>query len=114
MRNGMFVNESGTKVWYKDGEFHRDDGPAVLYGDGDETWYSYGKKHRADGPAVYWGSVKKWYFEGKLHRLDGPAVLFKDGRGEWWIDDVNLTKEEWWNSISDEMKLKMIFKGEMT
>jgi hypothetical protein len=114
MNNGKIVGEDGVTCWYLNDELHREDGPAIIYRDGDETWYLYGKKHRVDGPAVNWGFVKKWCFEEKKHRLDGPAVIYDDGDKEWWIDDVCLTKEEWWNSISEEMKIKALFNGEMT
>ena len=33
---------NGTKKWYKNGELHREDGPAVEYFDGDKYWYLNG------------------------------------------------------------------------
>ena len=29
-----------------------------------------------------------------LHREDGPAVEFTDGGKYWWLNDVELTEEE--------------------
>ena len=33
---------SNIKVWYKNNEFHRLDGPAVIYANGSEHWYIEG------------------------------------------------------------------------
>jgi hypothetical protein len=35
-----------------------------------------------------------WFKDGVLHREDGPAVEFTDGRKYWWLNDVELTEEE--------------------
>ena len=37
------TTEDGDKVWWKDGELHRDDGPAVERADGRVKWYVNGK-----------------------------------------------------------------------
>ena len=55
----------GTKHWFKEGNYHREDGPAVEYPDG----------------------TKRWYKEGELHRLDGPAIVYPDGTEFWYIED---------------------------
>jgi hypothetical protein len=34
-KNGMVVDEDGDKAWYKDGELHRDDGPAIVCANGE-------------------------------------------------------------------------------
>ena len=73
------------EFWYKEGELHRLDGPAVIYADGAEKWYKEGEPHRLDGPAVkYPNGDEYWYKEGVLHRLDGPAIIFTDGREKWY------------------------------
>ena len=33
------INDFGDQFWYKDGKRHRDDGPAVIWSDGDQSWY---------------------------------------------------------------------------
>jgi hypothetical protein len=33
----------GTKAWYLDGEFHREDGPAIVYFNGNKDWFLYGR-----------------------------------------------------------------------
>ena len=45
-------------------------------------------------------------------REDGPAVIWSDGGKEWWLRGKKITQEEWWNRISDELKVKVIFNGE--
>jgi len=35
----------GTKVWYLNGERHREDGPAVEDADGSKYWWLNGKKY---------------------------------------------------------------------
>ncbi len=39
---GIIEWESGGKWWYKNGWFHRKDGPAVIYSDGDKEWWLNG------------------------------------------------------------------------
>ena len=43
--NGFHINEFGTKCWYKDGELHREDGPALIYSDGAQLWYKEGEEY---------------------------------------------------------------------
>ena len=59
----------GDKQWLKDGNFHRENGPAIENSDGTKQWYLHGKRHREDGPAVEWaGSFKEWWLHGeKVH-----------------------------------------------
>jgi len=59
--------------YYKDGELHREDGPAVESADGG----------------------KEWYQKGKRHREDGPAIEYADGDKSWWIRRDELSEEEY-------------------
>ena len=38
------VYESGRKAWYINGEYHREDGPAIERADGTKSWYINGKE----------------------------------------------------------------------
>jgi len=59
----------------------------VEYPDGKKSWYKEGNLHRLDGPAIEYPSTRKeWYKEGKIHRLDGPAIEFPNGEKQWWIE----------------------------
>jgi hypothetical protein len=65
---GCVEYSNQTKKWYKEGKYHRLDGPAIEYADGAKSWYIEGKRHRLDGPAVEYASGEKhWYIEGKCY-----------------------------------------------
>jgi hypothetical protein len=50
------------------GQFHRLDGPACEWVDGDKEWYVNGKRHRLDGPATIWfGENKLWYLKNNVY-----------------------------------------------
>ena len=75
------------KRYYKDGNFHRLDGPAIEWANGEKEYWIEGKRHRLDGPAVEWRSgTKQYWVNGKCHRLDGPAVEYADGRKMYWVE----------------------------
>ena len=60
MKNGFFI------AYYKEGEFHREDGPAVIYNDGTTfDWHLHGKLHRLDGPAMDWTNIKSYAIHGR-------------------------------------------------
>lgn len=88
---GIAVFSNGDKYWYKNGELHREDGPAREYANGIKAWWVDGKRHRIDGPAVEDKNFgNSWYIKGKLHRIDGPAYEPCSGgyygEKEWWVD----------------------------
>lgn len=59
----------GDKRWFNEaGEYHRVDGPAIVYENGDMSWYLNGERHRSDGPAVVVGTNSFWYFHGCRYR----------------------------------------------
>src|SRR2546423_1788459 len=80
------VEADGFKAWYRDGQLHREDGPAVEYPDGHKEWWRNGRRHRDDGPAIeYADGSKEWYRDGrKVSRADVfsalplPAALAKN------------------------------------
>jgi hypothetical protein len=79
----------------KDGLLHREDGPAYIGFDGQQSWYKNGKLHRVDGPAIMNSNGNRfWYREGKCHREDGPAVIYADGQKNWFLDDEALSEQE--------------------
>lgn len=58
----------------------------IEYSDETVRWYKKGERHRLDGPAVVWpDGTKFWFREGLLHRTDGPAKELENNRKEWWI-----------------------------
>ena len=89
------VYDNGTKFWYLNGKYHREDGPAIEYASGSKHWYLNGKRHREDGPAVEWaGGSKEWFLNGKYHREDGPAIEWSDGSKSWYMNDQEYSEEE--------------------
>jgi hypothetical protein len=78
----------GTKIWYLNGEHHREDGPAVEHIRGDMEWWQH----------------------NKLHRTDGPAIEWVDGRKHWSLDGVSMSLNEWLDhttGLTEEEKVMM-------
>lgn len=73
--DGTYIERflSGAYCYYdKDGEFHREDGPAVFFVKGNrraETWYWYGNEHRTDGP-----SYINYHERVVLYAINGKRV----------------------------------------
>ena len=84
------IDEIGNKIYYSDKEmkiYHRENGPAIEWADGDKWWYLNGKRHREDGPAHEWyAGSKSWWLDGKLHREDGPAFEWTNGSKYWYLN----------------------------
>jgi len=61
------VLTNGTICYSKDGDFHREDGPALEYVEGTKIWMKNGKIHRLCGPAVtFYNGTVNWYVNGKF------------------------------------------------
>ena len=92
------VDEKGTVRWYKYADctiLHKEDGPAVVWVDGEQSWWFDGDIHRTNGPAVlYADGTKEWRQHGQVHRVDGPAIEWANGAKEWWSNGVQLTEAE--------------------
>ena len=122
--NGKLHREGGPAriiannydAWYRNGELHREGGPAVIWAHGKKEWFLNGKRHRLDGPAIIFAEgAEYWFKNNELHREDGPAIYFIHGEKQWlqwWLNGFNLTKEEWWERLPHEMKVKALFNGE--
>jgi hypothetical protein len=65
MRDGLDIDNEGTKRWYLNGEYHRTDG------------------------------TKYWYLNGKRHRTDGPAIEYSTGTKYWYLNGMKLSEEEY-------------------
>ena len=66
-KNGLHIDDNGSKEWYLNDKCHRTDGPAVEYADGTKEWWVDGKRHRTDGPAiVYADGTKQWCVDGRF------------------------------------------------
>ena len=67
----MVDNANGNKEWYRNGQLHREDGPAIEHPNG----------------------YKAWCRNGKLHREDGPAIEYSTGGKAWWRNGEQLPQE---------------------
>ena len=95
VKNGKYKDKYGTVRWYKDGQFHREDGPAVEWNSGTKAWYLNDKLHREDGPAVIIpDGYDQWWLNGQQHREDGPAVEYANGDMEWYLKGIEYTEEQ--------------------
>ena len=75
----------------KIGQYHREDGPAIEYFNGNKCWYINDQLHREDGPAIeYTNGDKVWYINGQPHREDGPACEYFNGEKYWWINGKRI------------------------
>ena len=107
---GIAEYVDGSKHWYLNGEFHREDGPAVEVTNGSKHWFLNGKYHREDGPAYESADGSKfWYLNGKfllmlppesqpfvfieefIDKEDGPQIKVLTQQGtEIWPNIVGL------------------------
>lgn len=52
-------------LFLKEGEYHREGGPAAEHLNGDKCWYKEGELHRLDGPAYKApGKENRWFVDG--------------------------------------------------
>ena len=102
------INEFGTKFWFdSDGKYHREDGPAAEWSNGNKWWCKHGQFHREDGPAIKWTRGGKWFIHGKLHREDGPAIDYHNGYKYYYLEGIKYTEEEYWEKIKELNKCKL-------
>ena len=112
MKDERVITECEVLIPYEKGKIHREGAPDAIYPDGTKAWYKDRKLHREDGPAViYPDGSKQWFKNGRLHREDGPAVIWKGGDEVYYINGLRLTKDQWWERLSDEKKLNTLFNG---
>jgi hypothetical protein len=85
----------GSKAWRLNAQYHRADGPALIWPSGAESWYWHGQMHRDGGPAsTDPQGLEQWYRHGKRHREDGPAIILADGSRQWYLEDRQLSEKE--------------------
>ncbi len=73
-------------IFYKNerGEFHHEDGPAVIYTNG----------------------YQAWFINGKLHCEDEPAVIYPDGSKVYYLHGYHYYYEEWLELIPNPIRYK--------
>jgi len=92
---------NGDKCWYKKGNLHREDGPAIECSDGRKEWYKEGKLHRIDGPAMeYLDEIKTWYIEDNLYSPEDLSDLINSSfylgkeKGQYNLEWLRFLAEE--------------------
>ncbi len=60
---GIAQTENGTIYYLKNRRYHRRDGPAIEFPDGEKWWLQEGKYHRLDGPAIEDSCEPEWWVE---------------------------------------------------
>lgn len=75
MKNGLHTDAAGNKQWFKNGQLHRLDGPALIHTDGTQCWVN----------------------NNEIHRLDGPAIIYPDGTQYWYIHGLKYSYKYWLN-----------------
>lgn len=123
--NNIIHDENGT-IFFTDtnGKWHRENGPAVIFYNGDEHYYKHGVRHSFVSnikKLQIWGECEKypaiisnqgkieyysWYNEGLLHNFDGPSTFSHHKEtnvitasfylfGECFFREICNTKEEY-------------------
>ena len=66
--------------------------------------------HNEDGPAVIWRDGDKfWWINGQLHRLDGPAIEFSSGEKHWYLNGIRYSEERYQEELI-KIKLERLTK----
>ena len=68
----------GSVFYNSKEQYHRLDGPAREYVNGDKIWCTNGRTHRLNGPAVVWANANEIWW----------------ANNEWWINGYAYTKLE--------------------
>ena len=55
-----------------------------------KAWWRNGEIHNSDGPAVIDSTGSYWYLNGLPHRDDGPAMIYSDGKKTWVKNGVSF------------------------
>jgi len=84
---------NGTKKWYLNGKYHREDGPAIENSNGTKAWYLNGKCHREDGPAIEYGGggTKEWWLNNREVHPETIVDLWLERGVFCWYDETTDT-----------------------
>lgn len=93
------------EIFDENGQYHCNDGPALIDEVGTKFWYKHGLQHRDGGPATETIKGNKYWFKNnKLHRNDGPAVEL-NGERQWFLNGKFVT-----NKCQEEFERLLILK----
>lgn len=74
MSNGTHTLADGTRIYTKNGDKHRDNGPSEIKPNGYKAYYTKGLKDRSNGPAIiHPDGTQEFWRKGKLLKIiPGP------------------------------------------
>ena len=91
---GIVKYHGGSIEYYLNGEFHREDGPAIIWDDGTIQYYLNGKCHREDGPAAIQPDGSIFYY------LNDKNITEKVNK---WIKNNNIPDYKFWNEVDKKL-----------
>ena len=62
------IDKDGNKFWYRNGQYHREDGPACEYANGTRYWFIEGKEYTEQ---EFNKKMNKTSCGGKIVEIDG-------------------------------------------
>lgn len=95
------------KEWYYHSIItHCDDGPAIIFSNGDKHYYNNNRLDRIDGPAIEnVDGTYEYYQQGLLHNPNGPATF--DGKNyEYWVCGTKFPDLKFFEKFYNEQILK--------
>ena len=81
---------SKSICYYKNGKYHNEFGPALIYPNCEKHWHINGLQHREDGPAAQFADGKIiWYYKDEVYGYNNEFTV------KSWKEKVeNLKREE--------------------
>jgi hypothetical protein len=58
----LFIDINGARLYYLKGHYHRLDGPAIEYSNGEKYWYFHGKRIDCDSQEEFEETIKLTMF----------------------------------------------------
>jgi hypothetical protein len=87
-KSRLELDINGTKRYCLNDIYHREDGPAIIYYDGE----------------------MRWYIKGILHRTDGPAIIYTSGHQSWFLNGCKYKNQtEWFQHLTSEQQYNYLW-----
>lgn len=81
----VIIDKWGTKQYFNDiGQWHREDGPALISRTGTKWWYKNDNLSSEEYPsAIVLNGIAEWRINHHLNNKNGPAYDKPNGHKEW-------------------------------
>jgi hypothetical protein len=82
----------------------------TTYKNGDKEWkLPNGNYHRENSPAIEnKDGYRAWYIKGERHREDGPSLEYSNGDKHWYINGIKYTEQEYKNEMRSIKLIKLL------